>query len=384
MKQIRAAALMAISAALLSGSGGRRKLWDLDLSKFTNHQADIASQVWGVRFSPDETKVALGFGSRWNFDPRPRHVVIMAIDQPQIVLREFELNARAYPLPSESSIVWSPSGTILAMRSLAPVMFRIDGAAPCAFPKESEFGGFLSGDRMVIYFRDGAEIRILGHDCSLLDSWTIDGPAGVLDTSPEQDLLAIETLLNPPEHSAIELVAARDHKVKQRWVWNFQSTFRGGFVFSAQGRLVCSASPRTGKLGADVACWNTQSGAKTAENDPVAVDSQGIASTGGDLLAITDSKYVSHQGKFWVFLDMNDDYSVPQRRLLWNFRTRKEIASWGELTMPWGGFQQKELWGRDLKGATTITTPFVLSLSPTGKYVAEGGSGSVSVYSVQP
>ena len=231
---------------------------------------------------------------------------------------------------------------------------------------------------MVIYFRHEAEIRILAPECPLVDSWKIDGPAGVLDTSPEKDLLAAE------EHSGIELVAARTHEVTQHWVWNFQATFRGGFLFSDQGRLACSGNSRPGKLGADPACWDTRTGAKTVEIDKVAVDWQGIASAGGDLLAITDSKYVSHQGKVWVFLDMNNDYSVPQRRLLWNVRTGKEIASWGELTMPWGGFQQKELWGRDLKEATTMTTPFVLSLSPTGKYVAEGGSASVSVYSVQP
>ncbi len=231
---------------------------------------------------------------------------------------------------------------------------------------------------MVIYFRGEAEIRILAPDCSLIDRWTINGPAGVLDTSPERDLLAIE------ERSDIELVAVRNHEVKQQWADDTLSIFRGGFLFSDQGRLACSASPRTGKLGADAACWNTQTAVKTVEIDKVAVDRQGIASTGGDLLAITDSKYVSHQGKFWVFLDMNDDYSVPQRRLLWNIRTGIEIASWGEVTMPWGGFQQKELWGRDLKDAITRTTPFVLSLSPTGKYVAEGGSGSVSAYSVRP
>jgi hypothetical protein len=384
MKQIRAAALIAISTALLSGSGGRRKLWDLDLSKFTDHQADTVAQVWGIRFSPDETKVALGFGSRWNFDPRPRHVVVVALAQPQTALREFELNARAYPLPSENNIVWSPSGAILVTRSLAPVMFRIDGTAPCAFPKESEFGGFLSGDRMVIYFRDKAEMLIVGSDCSLIDSWMIDGPADVLDTSPEQDTLAVQTYSKPQAHSTIELVAARDHEIKQHWMWDALSTLEGGLLFSDRGRLVCSGNLHAEKLGADPACWDTRTGAKTVEIDKVAVDWQGIASAGGDLLAITDSKYVSHQGKVWVFLDMNNDYSVPQRRLLWNVRTGKEIASWGELTMPWGGFQQKELWGRDLKEATTMTTPFVLSLSPTGKYVAEGGSGSVSVYSVQP
>ena len=281
-------------------------------------------------------------------------------------------------MPSENSIVWSPSGTILVTRSLAPVMLRLDGSSPCVFPGDSEFGGFLGGDRMVIYFRDEAEIRILTANCSLVDSWKIDGPAGVIDTTPEQDLLAIE------EHSATALVAASDHQVKQRWARDTLGIFQGGFVFSDQGKLACSANPRAGKRGPDAACWDTRTGAKTVENEAVAVDWQGIAGAGGDLLALTDSKYVSHQGKIWVFLDMDNDYSVPQRQLLWNLRTRREAASWGELSMPWGGFQQKELWGRDLKGATTITSPFVLSLSPTGKYVAEGGSGSVSIYSVHP
>jgi hypothetical protein len=373
MNRIQAAILISLTAELLSGGGGRRKLWDLDLSKFANHQTDMTTLVWGIRFSPDETKVAIGFGSRWNSDPRPRHVVVVAVDQPHTPLREFELTAtRTYPWPSEDSIVWSPSGKMLVTKSLAPVMFRLDGAAPCAFPKESEFAGFLSGDRIVIYFRDEADIQILASDCSLIDSWKINGPAGVLGTSPEQDLLAIE------DHSTIELVAAGDHEVKQRWAGDALSIFQGGFVFSDQGKLVCSANSRTGKLGPDAACWDTRTGAKVVENAKVALDWQGIAGAGGDLLAITDSKYISHQGKLWVFLDMNDDYSVPQRQLLWNIRTGREVASWGEVS------NQKELWGRDLKGAMTRSTPFVLSLSPSGKYVAEGGLGSVSVYSVQP
>ena len=82
MNQIRAAILISLTAELLLGGGGRRKLWDLDLSKFANHQTDKTTLVWGIRFSPDETKVAIGFGSRWNFDPRPRHVIVVAVDQP--------------------------------------------------------------------------------------------------------------------------------------------------------------------------------------------------------------------------------------------------------------------------------------------------------------
>ncbi|HEX5228433.1 MAG TPA: hypothetical protein VFW44_12015, partial [Bryobacteraceae bacterium] len=144
------------------------------------------------------------------------------------------------------------------------------------------------------------------------------------------------------------------------------------------GRLVCSGDSRGGQQLPCAACWDTRTGAKTSENSNVGLDWQGIASAGGDLLAITDYKNISHHGKLWVFLDMDGDHSVARRHLLWNLRTGEEIASWG------GPFYQTDLVGRDLKSASKRTEPFVLSLSPTGKYVAEGGAGSITVYAVQP
>jgi hypothetical protein len=363
-------------AVLLWGAGGRRKLWDLDLSKLSKHQTE---QIWGLRFSPDETKVAIGFGSSWKSDPSPRHVVVVAIDHPQVVLHEFELKTKLSPYPFGDSLIWSPSGTIL-VATQTRAMLRLDGRAPCEFPADSGFRGFLSEDRMVIVLRrpdlpeEPTEVRILRPDCSLADSWKTKPLASVLNTTPEQDLLAIGVPLKLPEHSVIELVVSRTHEVKQHWIWDSGSAF-----FPNQGNLVCSGNLREGRPLPDVACWDTQTGAKTAENDKVGVDLVGgIESAGGDLLAITDYKYISLPWKsLWEFLDLGSEAVVPRRRLIWDVRTGKERADWGVL-------QQKELWGKDLNGARMVKTNFVVSLSPTGKYLAEGGSGSVSVYAVQP
>jgi hypothetical protein len=121
------------------------------------------------------------------------------------------------------------------------------------------------------------------------------------------------------------------------------------------------------------------------ENDKVFISGPSIESAGGQLLAITDY-YIWRGGqlwdKFWAQLDTGVEIIRPRRRLLWDVRTGQEIASWGRYSM--GNLQQEELWGADLQHARTIKRMFVLSLSPTGKYVAEGGSGSVSVYAVQP
>jgi len=353
-------------------------LWDLYLSKITNRPAE---RIWGIRFSPDETRVAIGFGSSWQSDPSRRNIVVVAVDHPSVVLHDFELTSALSPDASGNSIAWSPSGRAL-VSAQRPFMVRLDGEAPCVFPEESKFGGFLSGDRMVIYTRSSrkpkeTEIQVLMPDCSLADSWKVNGTARVLDSSPETDLVAIGTVREAPDHSVIELVVSRTHEVKQRWAWELGSTFSGGFLFSDRGTLICSGIPRQGTPLPDVACWDTQTGAKTAEDDRVGLDQIGIESAGGDLLAITDYKYISRPWKgLWELLDIATEYTVPKRRLIWDARTGKEIAEWEVL-------QQKELLGKDLQNTRTIKTNFVLSLSPTGKYIAEGGSGSVTVYAVQ-
>jgi hypothetical protein len=285
---------MVLGTALLWGADGRRKLWDLDLSIFVNHAKDATALVWGIRFSADESKVAIGFGPRWDGDSHPRHVVVVAVEKPQTVVREFELNIAHAVWVSGSSIVWSPSGAILVVRTQTPTMFRFGPEASCTFPKESEFGGFLSEDRMVIYLRSfpgPTEIQILRPDCSLTDRWTIDGVAHVIDTSSEQDLLAIITLQKLSDF-AVDLVASRTHEVKQRSIGDAGFANMGDFRFSDQGRFFCGSKHLEGKPLPDAACWDTQTGARTAENDKVGVELQGIESAGGDLLAITDYKYV--------------------------------------------------------------------------------------------
>jgi hypothetical protein len=357
MSQFRAAILIGLAAILLVGAEGRRKLWDLDLSRFVNRQVDLAALVWGIRFSPDESKVAIGFGPRWDFDPRPRHLVIAAADQPSIVLREFELNIKIF-LPSADVIDWSPSGEALVVRSRpTPIILRLAQEAPCTFPEESEFGGFLSGDRMVLFRRGSlgwAQIQVLRPDCSLADSWEMtSGPADVLDTSPDQDLIAVNQRLGTDGSSAMELVMARTHEIRQRWMWDAAETtasFASGFRFADQGRLLCGGyRGRNSGVDVNVGCWDTESGAMISHNDKVGVYLGSVESAGGALLAITDYRTVMREGKFWQFLDMDGVGYRPRRRIIWDTRSGREIASWGGFST--GALHQEQLWGKDLQHA---------------------------------
>jgi hypothetical protein len=99
---------------------------------------------------------------------------------------------------------------------------------------------------------------------------------------------------------------------------------------------------------------------------------------------MTAYKISTSGGKLAVFFDVDSSTAIPLRQLIWNVRTRKEVSSWGAASLPFGGYQQKELYGKDPKNVSKGTTDFVLSLSPAGKYFAEGDSGSISLYAIQP
>ena len=68
MSLIRGAFFTGLALASLCGAGGRRKLWDLDLSKLVGGQKDMAEFVWGARFSPDFIKRSSGAETKPSFE----------------------------------------------------------------------------------------------------------------------------------------------------------------------------------------------------------------------------------------------------------------------------------------------------------------------------
>lgn len=362
MTQFRLLLLVAVTASVLAGADGRRKLWELDLARFVHGQKDLTTVVWGISFSPDESKVAIGFGPYSDLSSDPQHVVIVPVGSPSTVLREFDVSLRNY-LPS--TFAWTPSGTALIVgdRLAAPVMLSLDKEPACTFPERSQFGGFLSEDHMVLTAPD-SEVRILRRDCSLIESWKTADDTRVLGTSPEQDLIAI--LNRSPDGSSETELLSGTNQVKQRWISNAVDTrgaVTGGFHFADSGKLFCSGYNPGKELQINVACRDTQSGSIVAMNTNVVLWNGSIHSSGGGMLAITDYSVTDRTGKISQLLDSGGRIITVRRRLIWNIRAGKEIASW--------------------TGPTTKPN-FVLALSPTGKYAAEGGSGSVSVYALQP
>ena len=93
-------------------------------------------------------------------------------------------------------------------------------------------------------------------------------------------------------------------------------------------------------------------------------------SAGGRLIAATDYKITYRTGRLWDALDMSGRSARMKRRVIWNIRTGKEVASWNpelqKMQMPAGEF----------------SATFSYTLSASGKYFAEGGSSSVKLYAI--
>jgi hypothetical protein len=87
-------------ASLLPAAGEPRRIWQLDLAKLMHLEPDAGDLVWSARFSPDESQLAIGFGPAWDRDPRSNHLIIIPLDHPQTLGRQFELrSSQAAPRP---------------------------------------------------------------------------------------------------------------------------------------------------------------------------------------------------------------------------------------------------------------------------------------------
>jgi hypothetical protein len=155
------------------------------------------------------------------------------------------------------------------------------------------------------------------------------------------------------------------------------NAFAGSVIFSALSSRVCSGLQRPTPNGPFAACWDTQTGELATKDPKLGVDFLAMQSAGGHLVALTQYKWTFHDGPFWVFFDMSNDYAVPRHHVLWNVDTGQQVASWAEL-------HQTVLLPRPRENARVGRCPFVLSLSPSARYFAEGGSGTVTLYSLTP
>lgn len=67
--------------------------------------------------------------------------------------------------------------------------------------------------------------------------------------------------------------------------------------------------------------------------------------------------------------------TMLKRRLVWDFQTNKELVSWGPSTQTYDVY--------DRTGhAEQVKEAFRVAISPDGRFIAEGGNGSLHLYEI--
>jgi hypothetical protein len=373
--------LIAASLTSVSAARGRKQLWSIDLLKLSGLTGNSESEyVWGLAFSPDETKLAIGFNDQGQ--AAASRVIIVSVDHPNSVFRRFDSDRlRGAELYVRENIQWSPSGDFLAAYGRVS---SVQGDRAYRIPEDSTFGGFLGNDRFVIAKRElrgvgGMEsvnkIEVRRQDFTVEDSWNIaQGLFNVRDTCPHAGTIAIQGMAaGRPDAKMYTTQLVRYPGQVEGQLWTSGIAPLGGLILADSCKLICSSyGVPSGKEPAHAACWSTESGARIAEDAKLTTTTQeAFAGSGGALIAVTVSHWACLNGKFWQFFDIDGCATPETHRVLWNIETGQEALSWPVLKQPF------RILNRETSG------PFALALSSTGRYLAEGGAGHVQLYAVR-
>lgn len=267
-------------------------------------------------------------------------------------------------------IAWSPAGDwVLAGSDL----IRVQDGSVCSIP-DNLGDGFLGPGRIVaLALREpGAPSRfdLFDSNCRLSGSWEPSGgewtPGSV---SAERGLVSALRKTGrkgvlPEELLVVDPVA---RKVIRSW-----QTAETGYAsrFADHGKVLCA-----GYSGPDVfdesvvppRCMDVDSGEKIAE-------ARGVIG-GFPFSAAEDASSIiaSDRRAAWNFLFREND-NVLKRRVVWDFRSGGEVASWRPETQSYS-----------LPGLVPLVKePLVFAISPDGQYVAERGNDVLRLYKIDP
>ena len=133
--------------------------------------------------------------------------------------------------------------------------------------------------------------------------------------------------------------------------------------FAEGGRTLCSVGSY-GRGARAAQCFDIESGNKIAEFSGFKGGIPGAVSTKGSRIVLT-------RIRFFPSLDGESDMRSYKDRIVWDFRSDKQVAEWVPRTQSFEapGWRQdgEQRWGPN-------------AISPAGHYLAEGANGVLRIY----
>lgn len=352
----------------LAHAGALRKVWEVDLSNAVRRgDGNPGFPIFAVRFSPDGRKVAVIADAYGTDAARKSRLLVIDVDHPTASIRQFEIewgileneSGRGWAL----NFGWAPSGEIIY--ALGKVIHLSSGTA-CELPNQSVF---ISDDLAVsaraypppLY--SSTRLTFFNQDCKEVEGWEVPEGWLISDVSTDRRLLSIlKETTNPTETERL-IVDPMGRKVLQRW----RENVGGAWEFADRGKAVCQGGNVLQRDRASARCRDVDTGREIGETlrngvEPIAAAAQATR------VVVSDYQRMK--------IPFDYEYRTTFKgRYIWDFGTGKELASWTP---------ESETYANVFTPTQKVTEPFRFAISPDGRYVAEGGSGVVRLYAIEP
>jgi hypothetical protein len=380
-KALKLVLICFVGAAFVIGSPQPKLIREINLNAIIHEPTSLLPSnhsVLDLAFSPDEKWVALAVGRHRKPGPLvpgefgASHVVVVPFSDPQAKSIQLEPGVGAYA----GILSWSPDSRMLIVRpdlnGDQPELYALPSGG--LIKESTKLGvvlGFVARDRLLAYPADDPNrLRVYARRQTVFDTFDIEGRFleswiapdywAVFRTSPDRHL----AIVGAGWHVARLKTFIFDYETKTV-VRNWPEDRPDPVFFAEDGRSVCAV----GMYGRDAfpaQCWDVDSGSKIAEfhgfkgGVPAEVSSDG-------------SRILLSHIRLFRGIDPEYDTHSFHNRVVWDFRADKEIASFVPM------LQETEVpFSVPPRDKRTEWGP--CTISPTGKYLAEGSNGVLRIY----
>jgi hypothetical protein len=362
-------ALCALFCAAVSVHGASlRLLRQIDVSAYVHQTFEMEGQpIRGLSFSADDTLLAVVYAERGG-PGAPTRLLVVPVEKGQSAVRFSGPAAAPSAQEDDARVAWPQSNDAVAVGSAIPFIQRLAERARCdlegTVPGQKLLGGFVANDRVVVAegirsgtFSSGETSRLVVYDlhCEPQFYQDLGGRVASIDADPSSGRIAIAFT-----GGNLELVDGATGKTIGSWPDRRAQQVR----LLGRGTIICSAF-EPAKTPEEPQCWPVDSQSAPRNVPDVRGGAPIAASAGANLAAFTDNTY-----SFDSFFQAEN--RGVKRILVWDAASVEKIASWKP--------ERREC-GFEVLSKCFKPVPF--ALSPSGRYLAEGGLGRIRISEIR-
>ena len=337
------------------------------------------ASVWAVSFSPDEAYIAVGVeftkkkNSRAPLEADKSYLLIFQTQDPGVVFKKFEIPRhpamRFYP-----PLRWSSDSRYIATpfygdwQHIAIAEIRSEKVTVMD-NQHCRLEGLLPGPQVVQSCTSagpGSLIRFTGARGETLREWPFPQAMSVLGVDSSLAMVAVATggrFKTTPKTHEIVVFDSKDRTKIRHWSLPRGAPYFGSFANS--GTTLCTMETSPTRDATDLICWDIESGSESLQQ--TLPSGQSVFMIGGGKLIGIEHHGEKKVPRLLQSLAQTNIVMTNPVRLIWDVRSARETA---------------ELPIRTQWVLPGVDAPYAWTISPVGDFVAEGGTGAVTIYRV--